>query len=106
MQQEDDTDDFGEHHDDVIGLARKGHTEENAEDIERQYRNDNCLNGLFDDGAELREAFLRVMLRAFIYSFLCNAISFLTGLLVQLLLVLLHNNQSINPIKTIVLCCY
>ena len=31
--------------------------------------------------------FLRVMSRAFIYSFLCNAISFLTGLLVQLLIV-------------------
>ena len=32
--------------------------------------------------------FVRVLSRAFIYSFLCNAISFLTGLLVQLLLVL------------------
>lgn len=31
--------------------------------------------------------FLRVLSRAFIYSFLCNAISFLTGLLVQLLIV-------------------
>ena len=31
--------------------------------------------------------FLRVMSRAFIYSFLCNAISFLIGLLVQLLIV-------------------
>lgn len=31
--------------------------------------------------------FLRVLSRSFIYSFLCNAISFLTGLLVQLLIV-------------------
>jgi len=31
--------------------------------------------------------FLRVLLRAFIYSFLCNAICFLTGLLLQLLIV-------------------
>ena len=31
--------------------------------------------------------FLRVLSRAFIYSFLCNAISFLTGLLAQLLIV-------------------
>ena len=31
--------------------------------------------------------FLRVLSRAFIYSFLCNAISFLTGLLLQLLIV-------------------
>ena len=31
--------------------------------------------------------FLRVLSRAFIYSFLCNAISFLTGLLVQLFIV-------------------
>lgn len=31
--------------------------------------------------------FLRVLSRAFIYSFLCNAISFLIGLLVQLLIV-------------------
>ena len=30
--------------------------------------------------------FIRILSRAFIYSFLCNAISFLTGLLVQLLL--------------------
>jgi len=30
--------------------------------------------------------FLRVLSRAFIYSFLCNAVSFLTGLLVQLLI--------------------
>jgi len=34
--------------------------------------------------------FLRVLSRAFIYSFLCNAISFLTGLLVQLLMVYFH----------------
>ena len=31
--------------------------------------------------------FLRALSRAFIYSFLCNAISFLTGLLIQLLIV-------------------
>ena len=30
--------------------------------------------------------FLRVLSRSFVYSFLCNAISFLTGLLVQLLI--------------------
>ena len=34
---------------------------------------------------------LRVLSRAFIYSFLCNAISFLTGLLVQLLLLAFHS---------------
>ena len=58
MQQEDDTNDFGEHHDDVIGFAREGHTEEDAEDIERQERNDDNLNGLFDDSTELCEAFV------------------------------------------------
>ena len=31
--------------------------------------------------------FLRALSRVFIYSFLCNAISFLTGLLIQLLIV-------------------
>ena len=30
--------------------------------------------------------FIRILSRAFIYSFLCNAISFLTGLLLQLLM--------------------
>ena len=36
--------------------------------------------------------FLRVWSRAFIYSILCNAISFLTGLLVQLLIVYFQHN--------------
>lgn len=36
--------------------------------------------------------FLRVMSRAFIYSILCNAISFLIGLLVQLLIVYFQHN--------------
>lgn len=36
--------------------------------------------------------FLRVLSRSFIYSFLCNAISFLTGLLVQLLIVFFQCN--------------
>lgn len=36
--------------------------------------------------------FLRIASRAFIYSFLCNAISFLTGLLVQLLIVYFQHN--------------
>lgn len=34
--------------------------------------------------------FLHIQSRAVIYSFLCNAISFLTGVLVQLLIVLYH----------------
>ena len=36
--------------------------------------------------------FLRVWSRAFIYSILCNAISFLIGLLVQLLIVYFQHN--------------
>lgn len=36
--------------------------------------------------------FLRILSRAFTYSLLCNAISFLTGLLVQLLVALVQNN--------------
>ena len=37
--------------------------------------------------------FIRILSRAFIYSFLCNAISFLTGLLVQLLLAFFQFNR-------------
>ena len=37
--------------------------------------------------------FIRILSRAFIYSFLCNAISFLTGLLVQLLLAYFQFNR-------------
>ena len=36
--------------------------------------------------------FLRVLSSAFVYSILCNAISFLTGLLVQLLIVYFQHN--------------
>ena len=56
MQQEDNTDHLGKHQNDVIGLPRLRHTEKDTEDIERQHRDDGCLDSLFDDCAELRKA--------------------------------------------------
>ena len=59
MQHKNNTDDLGKHCDDVIGLACKGHAEEDTEDIKRQKWDDGHLDGLLDDSAELREAFLQ-----------------------------------------------
>ena len=56
MQHEDDANNLGEHQHDVVCLARKGHAEENAEDIDWQEWDDGHLDSLLDDGAELREA--------------------------------------------------
>ena len=59
MEQEDDTDDFGKHRYDAVRLARIGHAKKDSEDIERQEWNDGHLDGLLDDGTELREALLQ-----------------------------------------------
>ncbi len=45
MQYEDDANDLGEHHNDMIGFTRERHAQEDAEDIEWQQGNDSLLNG-------------------------------------------------------------
>ena len=53
MQQEDDTDDFDEHAQQIRSLSAPGHVEDDAEDIERQQGNDGFADSAGDDFAEI-----------------------------------------------------
>ena len=59
VERKDDGDDLGEDGDDAHGLARDGHVEENAEDIERQQGDDEPRNDPRHHVAELRGAALQ-----------------------------------------------
>ena len=48
-------DDLGKHHDDAVGLAREGHVEEDAEDVQGKQRDDGHVDGLDDHLLEVGE---------------------------------------------------
>ena len=55
VEDEDDNDDLrkDDHH--AVGLAREGHIEKDAEDIQRKQRDDGNVDGLDDDFAKIAE---------------------------------------------------
>ena len=59
MQYKYDADNLGEYDNNAICFARKGHAQEDAEDIERQNWDDGRLYGFFHDGAEFLTGLLQ-----------------------------------------------